>query len=147
MAFSQMWVWWEKVLVMNLSRILQWRGGESRGIWRVSMCGLWMSQSCFSLGFLSQNSLWKLSIFRGYEGHLYLCVFGMQRVDWATWLSYEFKPRTNRMASLDFLSYSAPASMMLQLLSMLGTCATSSGLQVASYPRGPVMSPCYFAQT
>ena len=30
--------------------------------------GLWMSQSYFSLGFLSQNSLWKLSTFRGYKG-------------------------------------------------------------------------------
>ena len=29
---------------------------------------LWMSQSCFSLGFLSQNSLWKLSTYRGYKG-------------------------------------------------------------------------------
>ena len=27
-----------------------------------------MSQSCFSLGFLSQNSLWKLSTFLGYKG-------------------------------------------------------------------------------
>ena len=27
-----------------------------------------MSQSCFSLGFLSQNSLWKLSTFRRYKG-------------------------------------------------------------------------------
>ena len=27
-----------------------------------------MSQSCFSLGFLSHNSLWKLSTFRGYKG-------------------------------------------------------------------------------
>ena len=27
-----------------------------------------MSQSCFSLGFLSQNSLWKLSTFCGYKG-------------------------------------------------------------------------------
>ena len=27
-----------------------------------------MSQSWFSLGFLSQNSLWKLSTFRGYKG-------------------------------------------------------------------------------
>ena len=27
-----------------------------------------MNQSCFSLGFLSQNFLWKLSIFRGYKG-------------------------------------------------------------------------------
>ena len=26
-----------------------------------------MNQSCFSLGFLSQNSLWKLSTFHGYE--------------------------------------------------------------------------------
>ena len=29
---------------------------------------LWMSQSFFSLGFLSQNSLWKLSLNRGYKG-------------------------------------------------------------------------------
>ena len=29
---------------------------------------LWMSQSCFSLGFLSQNSLWKLSLNRKYKG-------------------------------------------------------------------------------
>ena len=27
-----------------------------------------MSQSCFSLGFLSQNSLWKLSTFHGNKG-------------------------------------------------------------------------------
>ena len=27
-----------------------------------------MSQSWFSLGFFSQNSLWKLSTFRGYKG-------------------------------------------------------------------------------
>ena len=30
-----------------------------------------MTQSCFSLGFLSQNSLWKLSFICGYEGYLY----------------------------------------------------------------------------
>ena len=51
------------------------------------------------------------------------------------------------MASLDFLSYSAPAGMTLQLLGMLGTCATSSGLQAASYSQDLVASPCYFAQT
>ena len=39
-----------------------------------------MSQSCFSLGFLSQNSLRKLSIFRGYKGYLYWSEKGMQRV-------------------------------------------------------------------
>ena len=42
-----------------------------------------MSQSCFSLGFLSQYSLWKLSIFHGYEGYLYLCVFGMRIVSFS----------------------------------------------------------------
>ena len=47
------------------------------------MWRLWMSQSCFSLGFLFQYSLWKLSIFRGYERYLYLCVFGMQRVNFS----------------------------------------------------------------
>ena len=37
----------------------------------------------FSLGFLSQYSLWKLSIFLGYVGYLYLCVFGMRRVSFS----------------------------------------------------------------
>ena len=32
------------------------------------MWRLWMNQSCFSLGFLSQNSLRKLSQYRGYKG-------------------------------------------------------------------------------
>ena len=39
-----------------------------------------MSQSCFSLGFLSQNSLWKLSIFHGYKVYLYWSGKGMRRV-------------------------------------------------------------------
>ena len=33
-----------------------------------SLCGLWMNQSCFSLGFLSQKYLWNLSQNRGYKG-------------------------------------------------------------------------------
>ena len=33
-----------------------------------------------NLGFLSQNSLWKLSIFCGYEGYLYWSENGMRRV-------------------------------------------------------------------
>ena len=61
------------------------------------MWRLWMSQSYFSLGFLSQYSLWKLSIFYGYKGYLYLCVFGMRRVSFfkielagnlASWLDW-----------------------------------------------------------
>ena len=44
------------------------------------MWRLGMSQSCFSLGFLSQYSLWKLSTIHGYKRYLYLYVFGMRRV-------------------------------------------------------------------
>ena len=42
-----------------------------------------MSQSCFSLGFLSQNSLWKLSIFHGYKGYLYWSEKGMWKVSFS----------------------------------------------------------------
>ena len=35
------------------------------------MYRLWVNQSGFSLGFLSQNSLWKLSFNRGLKGYLY----------------------------------------------------------------------------
>ena len=73
-----MWVWWGWT-----SQGCNNGEGESRGIWRVSMWRLWMSQSCFSLGFLSQYSLWKLSIFLGYEEYLYLCVFGIRRVSFS----------------------------------------------------------------
>ena len=60
-----------------------------------------MSQSCFSLGFFSQYSLWKLSTFRGYKGYLYWCVYGMWRVsfsqtewigDLASWLDWVASP-------------------------------------------------------
>ena len=42
-----------------------------------------MSQSCFSLGSLSQNSLWKLSIFHENKGYLYWSERGMQRVSFS----------------------------------------------------------------
>ena len=60
-----------------------------------------MSQSCFYLGFLSQNSLWKLSIFRGYKGYLYWSEKGIRRVsfsitlwtgDLASWLDWVVGP-------------------------------------------------------
>ena len=66
------------------------------------MWRLLMNQSCFSLGFLSQNSLYKFSTFRGYKG-LYIVgwernvksQFFPNRVVWrlglATGLSHEFK--------------------------------------------------------
>ena len=97
---------------------------ESKGVWRVSMWRLWMNQSYFSLGFLSQNSLWKLSIFRGYKG-LYTVgweryvksQFFPNRVVWrlrlVTGLSREFKLWANGLSSLGLLSCSATASMTL----------------------------------
>ena len=42
-----------------------------------------MSQSCFSLGFLSQNILWKFLIFCGYKGYLYWSKKGMQKVSFS----------------------------------------------------------------
>ena len=44
------------------------------------MWRLWISQSRFSPGFLSQYSLWKLSTFCGYKGYLYWSENGMQRI-------------------------------------------------------------------
>ena len=70
-------------------------------------------------------------------------------MDWqlglATWLNRESKPRANWMASLDFLSCSATASMTVQLLCMLYSCASSGGLPVVSHLRDPVVSPCFNA--
>ena len=99
-----------------------------------------MNQACFSLGFLSQNSLWKLSKYRGYKG-LYIVgwernvnsQFFPKRVVWwlslATGLSREFKPRANGLASLGLLSCSATTSVTLQLLACLAYVHHSGGLQ------------------
>ena len=90
------------------------------------MWRLWMNKSCFSLRFFSQNSCWKLSIFREYKG-LYIVgweknvksLFFPNRVVWqlglATGLSREFKSRVNSLANLGLLSCSATAGMTLQL--------------------------------
>ena len=107
------------------------------------MWRLWTNQSCFSLGFLSQNSLWKLFTFRGYKG---LYIVGWERnvkrqffpnkvvcrLDLVTKLSREFKPQANSLASLGLLSYSAIAGMTFQLPRILHTCANFGGLPVAS---------------
>ena len=66
------------------------------------MWRLWMSQSCFSLGFLSQYSLKKLSTFRGYEGYLYLCVFGMRRVSFS-----KTEPASGLASQLDWAASSS----------------------------------------
>ena len=87
-----------------------------------------MSQSYFSLGFLSQNSLWKLSTFRGYKG-IYSRVYQECKESvttkqgiLATRPRYWNKSRVNCLARLEVLSCSAPAGVTLQLSSMLHTC-------------------------
>ena len=105
-----------------------------------------MSQSCFFLGFLSQNSLWKLFTIHGYKGYLYWCVFGMWKVrfvtnrvvwwlDLVTWLSRESEPQVNCLARLEVLSCSTPAGVTLQLPCMLHTCVSFDDL--------PVARPCW----
>ena len=83
-----------------------------------------MSQSWFSLGFLSQNSLWKLSTFCGYKGiyssvreeceiSFFLHNRAFQRLSLASGISREFESRDNCHARLYFLSCSVPAIVTL----------------------------------
>ena len=93
--------------------------GESREIQRIKGWRLWMSQSCFSLGFLSQNSFWKLLTFRGYKVFIVVCMRNVKsqfqpnrafwRLELVTGTSCEFESRANCMARLEVLSCRAPA--------------------------------------
>ena len=89
-----------------------------------------MSQSCFSLGFLSQNSLWKLSTFCEYKS-IYSRVYkeceesittkqGILATQPHNWN----ESQANCLARLEVLSYSALAGVTLQLPCMLHTCAS-----------------------
>ena len=89
----------------------------------------------FSLEILSRSSLYFMGIRGIYTGVRKGCeesVF-QNGVDWrlglATWLSHKSKPRVNWMASLDFLSCSVSASVTVQLLYMLHSCASFGDLQ------------------
>ena len=97
---------------------------------------LWISQSYFSLGFLSQNSLSKLSTFRGYKG-IYSRVYEeCERLVFIKQGILATQPRdwneswANCLARLEVLSCSAPAIVTLQLPYMLHTCATFGDLPV-----------------
>ena len=125
--------------------------GKSRGIWRIKCIRLWMNQSFCSLGFISQNSLWKLSIFQGYKG-IYSRVWeGMWKVIFSktgctgeslrTGMSREFQSPDNRVARLYFLSDSDLVVLTLQLSACFtrvmcsGESPLASQLQVASWLR------------
>ena len=109
----------------------------------------------FSLEFLSQNSLWKLSLNRGYKGiyivgwegmwNVIFCQTGCSggltsRLGWfarssreqTAWPAWNFCPTVNSWRD-------ASAS------SMLGVCASIWRLAAASHLRNPAASPCFFA--
>ena len=104
-----------------------------------------MSQSCFSLGFFSQNSLWKLSTFRGYKEYLYWCVFGMRRVSFS-----KIKLVGDLASGLDWVVSSSHeltewlnwtfCSVVLQLawLFSFSTCFTRVHPLATCKPRDPV---------
>ena len=111
----------------------------------------------FSLGFLFQNSLWKLSLNCGYKSiyivewkgmwKVIFCQIGCSggltsRLGWVAsssheqtaWLAWNFCPVVNswRNASTS---------------GMLGTCASIWWLAVESHPQDPAVSPWFFAYT
>ena len=111
----------------------------------------------FSLGFLSQNSLWMLSLNHGYKGIYIVGWEGMWKViffqigcsgsltSWlgwvaslnceqTTWPAWDFCPVVNSL-------HNASAT------SMLGTCASIWRLAAASHSRNLAASPCLFAHT
>ena len=121
------------------------------------MWRLWMNQSCFSLGFLFQNSRWKLSTFRGYKG-LYIVVSvwnaksqffpnrAGRRLGLATGLSHDFQPRGNGLASLGILSCSVTASVTFTS-PVCFSHACSWRLPVASHSRVLAAKLYNFAQS
>ena len=85
-----------------------------------------MSQFWFFLGFLSQNSLQKLSIFRAYKG-IYSRVF----------MSRELIDRPD----YQFLSYSAPTIVTLQFLACFTRVAFWQGASRESLVRSSCENP------
>ena len=103
-----------------------------------------MSQSCFSLGFISQNSLWKLSIFREYKGYLYWREKGMRRVGFfITEWTGDLASRLDWVASPSRELIEWPVwtfcPIVLQLARRFSffACFTSVHLLAACKPRAP----------
>ena len=111
----------------------------------------------FSLGFLSQNSLWKLSLNRGYKG---IYIIGWERM-WKvifcqTGCSGDLTLRLGWVASLSREQMAWPAWDFCPVVnnwhdtsasSMLGTCASIWWLAVTSHPQDLAVSSCFFAHT
>ena len=79
-TFSLLWTGWGKDLVYTPLMGMTMEIVRVKEFWRIKCIRLWMNQSCFSLRFLCQNSLLKLSTFCGYKG-IYIGVWdGMWKV-------------------------------------------------------------------
>ena len=115
---------------------------------------LWINQSCFSLGFLSQNSLWKLPFFRGYKGYLYWGKNGMWRVRFfKIELAHGLASRLNWVARSSCEITERPVVLFCPVVLQLAwhfnfwhawhMCIFWQ-LAAASHPRDPVMS-LYFS--
>ena len=119
------------------------------------MWRLWMSQSCFPLGFLSQYSLWKLSTFRGYKGYLYWGENEMRRVrffktelaggldSWLDWAASSSHEVTERPVCIF-------CPVVLQLAWFFNFWHAWHvfniwRLTAASHLRDQIVSPCFFA--
>ena len=105
------------------------------------MSRLWMSQSWFSLGFLSQNFFWKLSIFREHKG---ICSSVCEECERSFFyitghsgnsVSRMNGSRGNCLAKLYFLSCSAPTVVTLQLLACFTRVAFQRVASCESFAR------------
>ena len=111
----------------------------------------------FSLGFLSQNSLWKLSLNRGYKGIYIVGWEGMWNVifyqigcsDSLTsglgWVASSSREQTAWLAWNFCLVVNSWCDASAS--GTLGMCASIWQLTVVSHPRNPAASPCFFAHT
>ena len=109
----------------------------------------------FSLGFLSQNSLWKLSLNCGYKGIYIVGWEGMWKVRFSqTGCFGDLTSRLGWVASSSCEQTTWPAWDFCPVVNswrdalasgMFGMCATFWQLAATSHPRDPATSPCFFA--
>ena len=121
------------------------------------MWRLWMSQCCFSLGFLSQYSLWKLSTFRGYKRYLYWSESGMWRARFfKTELTGGLDSWLDWVASSNHEVTERPVCTFCPVVLQLTWCFNFWHawhvfniwrLAAVSHSRDPVASLCFFAQS
>ena len=109
----------------------------------------------FSLGFLSQNSLWKLSLNRRYKGIYIVGWEGMWNVIFCQtgcfgsltlrlgWVTSSSREQTAWPACSFCLVVNSWRDALA--FGMLGMCASIWRLVTASHLRDPVASPCFFA--